>query len=252
MENLKRVQSIDRAISILKLFSEARKEMKLTDIADELDLNKSTVHGIISTLRYHGFIEQDEETQKYRLGVYLIKLGDLVSNSIDIIEIARPIINEVSMNLNETVHLSRLDKNELIYLDKVESSQSIRIFTTIGSRRPAYCTGMGKALLAYTDLNKLDELLPEELHAFTPYTITDKEILIKELYSIREEGYAIDNQESDMGLRCVAVPVFDYAGKAKYALSVSGPTIRITDKKIKTIVKVVKDAAKTISYKLGY
>ena len=252
MENLKRVQSIDRAISILKLFSEKRKEMKLTDIAEELDLNKSTVHGIISTLKYHGLIEQNEETQKYRLGVYLIKLGDLVSNSIDIIDIAHPIIDEVSQNLDETVHLSRLENNELIYMDKVESHQSIRIFTTIGSRMPAYCTGMGKALLAFSDLDKLDELLPEEFHAFTPNTITDKKILIEELYRIREKGYAIDNEESDMGLRCVAAPVFDHTGNAKYALSVSGPTIRMTEEKVEIIVKVVKDAAKKISQKLGY
>lgn len=252
MENLKRIQSIDRAMSILKLFSEKRKEMKLTDIAEELDLNKSTVHGIISTLKYHGFIEQNEETQKYRLGVYLIKLGDLVSNSMDIIDIAHPIIAEVSQNLDETVHLSRLDNNELIYMDKVESHQSIRIITTIGSRMPAYCTGMGKALLAFSDLDKLGESLPEEFEAITPNTITDKKALIKELYSIREKGYAIDNEESDMGLRCVAAPVFDHAGNAKYALSVSGPTIRMTEERIEAIIQVVKDAAKRISQKLGY
>lgn len=252
MDNLKRVQSIDRAISILKLFSENRRDMKLTEIADELDLNKSTVHGIISTLKYHGLIDQDEQTQKYRLGLYLMRLGDLVSNSIDMIEVAHPIIDQVSKNLNETVHLSRLEQSELVYLDKVESNQSIRISTAIGSRMPAYCTGMGKSLLAFSDLDKLDELLPEELETLTPNTITDKTALIQELRDIRQRGFSIDNEESDIGLRCVAAPIFDYTGKAKYALSVSGPTVRITEERLETIIQVITEAAKRISFKLGY
>lgn len=252
MNNFKKIQSIDRAALILKCFSEKRKEMKLTDIADELDLNKSTTHGIITTLKYHGLIDQDEETQKYRLGLYLIRLGNLVSNSIDIIDIAHPIIDEVSRNLDETVHLSKLDHNQLIYIDKVESNQSMRIFTTIGSRMPAYCTGMGKALLAFSDLDKIDELLPEVFDAITPNTIIDRKVLLEEFKSIRENGYSIDNEESDIGLRCVAAPIFDYDGNAKYALSVSGPTVRMTEERIETIAKVVKSAAKRISKKIGY
>ncbi len=252
MENYKRVQSIDRAVSILKCFSKQRKEMKLSEIADELSLNKSTVHGIISTLKYNGLIDQDEETQKYRLGLYLMKLGDTVASSIDIRDIAHPIIKEVSQQLNETVHLSKLDGDELIYLDKVESNQSMRIFTTIGSRMPAYCTGMGKAMLAYIDDEKINNLLPDALEPMTEYTITDKNELLKRLADIREKGYAMDNEENSIGLRCIAAPIFDHKGNAKYAISVSGPTVRMTDKRMENIISIIKDSARKISYKLGY
>jgi len=246
------VQSVDRAIQILKLFSEDRKEMKLTEIANELDLNKSTVYGILSTLKYHGLIDQDEKTQKYRLGLYLMRLGNLVANSIDVINIAHPIIEEVSHRLNETVHLSKLDRLEIVYLDKVESNQSIRISTAIGTRKPAYCTGMGKVLLAFSDLNEVEKSLPDKLQAFTPNTVIDKKVLLEELRDIKKIGYAIDREESEIGLMCIAAPIFDYNGEVKYALSVSGPTPRITGERLEKIINIAKDAARKISYKLGY
>jgi len=246
------VQSVDRAIQILKLFSEDRKEMKLTEIANELDLNKSTVYGILSTLKYHGLIDQDEKTQKYRLGLYLMRLGNLVANSIDVINIAHPIIEEVSHRLNETVHLSKLDRLEIVYLDKVESNQSVRISTAIGTRKPAYCTGMGKVLLAFSDLNEVEKSLPDKLQVFTPNTVIDKKVLLEELRDIKKIGYAIDREESEIGLMCIAAPIFDYNGEVKYALSVSGPTPRITGERLEKIINIAKDAARKISYKLGY
>lgn len=252
MDSKGRVQSIDRAVAILKCFSEKRKELKLSDISAELDLNKSTVHGIITTLKYHGLIDQDEETQKYRLGLYLIELGDIVSKSLDIRAITSPIIADVSKRLNETVHIGTLDDMEIVYIDKVESSQSMRIYTTIGARNPAYCTGVGKAMLAYLDEEKILSKLPDKLEAITPKTITNKEDLLKDLAKIRENGYSFDDEENNKGLTCVAAPIFDYSGKVKYGISVSGPTIRMTDDKIKEAIKVVKEAAMEISQKLGY
>lgn len=252
MENFRRVRSIDRAVAILKCFSEKRKEMKLSDIADELDLNKSTVHGIISTLKYHGLIDQDEETQKYRLGLYLMELGNIVSSSMNIRDIAHPIIEDISNRFEETVHLSSLDRFDVVYIDKVESHQSMRIFTTIGSRMPAYCTGVGKAMLAYMDAETLNSLIPESMDAITPHTITDKEVFLKHLKDIRSKGYAVDNEESSIGLRCIAAPVFDQNGDPKYAISISGPTVRMTEERIEDIIRAIKDSARQISYRLGY
>lgn len=252
MDDYRRIQSIDRAILILKCFTENRKEMKLSEIAYELDLNKSTVHGIISTLKYHGLIEQDEETQKYRLGMYIVELGNLVLNSIDIRKIAYPIIRDVSKQLNETVHLSKLDGSELVYLDKVESNQSMRIFTFVGSRMPIYCTGMGKAMLAYKNDDIINKFLPEILKPMTRNTITDKKELLKQLKTIRERGYAMDNEENSDGLRCIAAPIFDHNGEVRYSISVSGPTVRITEDKTENVAKIIKESAKEISYRLGY
>jgi len=247
-----RVQAIDRAVMILRLFSDERRELKLTDIAEELDLNKSTVHGIISTLKYHGLIDQNEDTQKYRLGLYLMELGDRVSHSLDIIEISSPIIKDLCSQVEETVHLGTLDGDEVVYIDKKESNQSMRIFSAIGARNPAHCTGVGKAMLAYRDMDKLEELLPDELVKLTPHTITDKKELIKELSQIREQGYALDNEENTVGLTCVAAPIFDKNGEAKYAISISGPTIRMNYKQIEKAKELVMDSTRRISRQLGY
>lgn len=252
MDSKGRVQSIDRAVGIMKLFNEDRRELKLSEISDYLDLNKSTVHGIISTLKYHGLIDQDEETQKYRLGLFNMSLGELVQKSLDIRAITSPIIDVVSQKLNETVHIGTLDEMDVVYIDKKESNQSMRIFTNIGARNPAYCTGVGKAMLAYKDEDLIRKMLPEKLEALTPKTITDKSRLTNELAKIREQGYSFDDEENNIGLTCVAAPIFDYSRKAKYGISVSGPTIRMTNEKIEEAIVVVKAAAKEISYKLGY
>lgn len=252
MDKTGRVQSVDRVVQILKCFTEKRPELKLTEISDELGLNKSTVHGLINTLKYHGLIDQDEDTQRYRLGIYLMRLGDLVSSSIDIIGIARPFIVYLCNQVEETVHLGRLDDLEVIYIDKVESTQSMRISSARGARNPAYCTGVGKAMLAYLDKKKLNQILPEKWEGFTPTTITEKEKLLIELEKVRESGFAFDFEEKDIGLTCVAAPIFDHAGKVNYAISVSGPSIRMTDEKIELTKVLLKKATLELSQKIGY
>lgn len=252
MNSKGRVQSIDRAIAVLNCFSLKRQELRLTEIADELDLNKSTAHGIITTLKYHGLIDQDEETQKYRLGLTILELASVVKDSIKINEISRPYIDEIRSKLEETVHIGTLDKKEVVYLEKAESHQSMRIVTTIGSRLPAYCTGVGKAMLAYVDEEIVKAELPDILEPVTPNTITDKDKLIEELAKIRKQGYAIDNEENNVGLTCVAAPIFDYTNKVKYSISVSGPTVRMTDGKMEEAIRLVTKSAEEISSKLGF
>ena len=252
MEDGKRVQSIDRAVMMLKLFSDTTKELKLTEIAEQLDLHKSTTFGILNTLKYHGLIRQNEENQKYSLGIYLLELGNLVINSLDIHQIASPLLNNIRNSIEETVHLGMLDGSEVIYIDKQESYQSMRIFTTIGTRNPAYCTGVGKAMLAFQRPEAIDSVLSNELKAFTQHTITSKSDLLKEMEEIRECGYAMDHEERIDGLTCVATPIFDYTGQARYAISVSGPTLRMTDEKILAAIEILKRASSEISAKMGF
>lgn len=252
MDVLGKVLSVDKALIIIKLLAEKGRDMKLTEISEELDINKGTLHGLISTLKFHGFIDQDGKTQKYRLGLYLIELGDTASKSLDIIQITSPIIEEVSNRLQETVHIAKLDNFDVVYVDKKESKQSMRIYTSIGSRNPAYCTGVGKAMLAYLDEDTLNMLLPEKVEKFTPNTVTNKEEFIKRLKLIKEKGYALDNEEFSIGLKCVAAPIFNHEGKAIYGLSVSGPSVRMTEEKIQESIKLIKLAAEKISRKIGY
>lgn len=253
MEKSGRVQAIDRAVQILQCFSEKKPELKLKEISDMLGINKSTVHGIITTLKYHGLIDQEEESQKYRLGLSLMKYGDLVSKSMDVVSIARPFITKLSDTLEETVHLGRLDGFDVVYIDKIESTQSMRISTARGTRNPAYCTGVGKAMLAHMPLTVIQTWLKSDpLNALTEKTITDKKQFFEELEYIRERGYALDNEENSIGLICVAAPVFDHQGEAVYSISISGPTVRMSSDKIKRSAEAVKRAAEEISQRLGY
>ena len=249
---LGKVKSVDKALLILKLLKEKGRDMRLTEISDELDIDKGTLHGLISTLKFHGFVDQDRKTQKYRLGLYLIQLGESTLKSLDIIEITSPIIEEVSDKLQETVHIGELDGIEVVYVNKKESKQSMRIYTEIGARNPAFCTGVGKVMLAYLNEDDLYNIIPDELKEYTPYTITDKKELINNLMTIKEKGYALDNEEYSMGLKCVAAPILNYEGEAIYAISVSGPTVRMTEEKVRESIKEIKKAAEEISIKIGY
>lgn len=246
-----RIQSIDRAVEVLNCFNSRQKELRLTEIAEQLHISKSTAHGIVNTLKWHGLLNQDEETQKYRLGLRLMEMGELVKKSINITEIAGSHIDELCDLLEETVHLGTLVGTEVMYVDKRESQQSIRITTTIGSRIPAHSTGIGKCLLAYSP-ESLIEQLPEELEVYTPHTIATKKQLKEELDTIRQAGYAYDKEEFSKGLYCVAAPIFDYNDQVRYALSVSGPTIRMNPSKVKVVTKLVLKVSKEISMKMGY
>ena len=252
MDRTGRVQSIDRAVMILKCFSERNRELSLAEIADRLDLNKSTLHGIISTLKHHNLMDQDERTQKYRLGLGLMELGAIVSNSMDVNEIAEPFLNDLCNRLDETVHMCLLDDKDVVYIGKKESNQSIRIITKIGARIPAYCTGVGKAILANLDEPEVDKHLPDKMIKSAPKTITDKVELKKEFAKIRERGYSTDDEEYTPGLSCVAAPIFDRSGRVRYAISTSGPSVRMTPEKVQEAIRLVTEAAMDISRKLGY
>lgn len=252
MKNLVRVQSIDRAVAILDCFTENRRELKLSDIAQMLDLNKSTVHGLLNTLKYHGFIEQDEVTQKYRLGTRFIVYGDLVINSMDILNISYPIIERVCEKIEETVHIAMLDGSEVVYIEKKECNKSIKTSTKIGARVPAYVTADGRIILCYLEKDKLKELLPRNLKKFTPKTVTDKSQLLEVLTTIKKDGYAIDYEEAVLGLVCIAAPIMDYTGAVRYSLSTTCPTVRMTEDKIKEYIHIIKNAANEISCRIGY
>lgn len=252
MNNLVRVQSIDRAVAILECFSENRRELKLSEIVYMLDLNKSTVHGILNTLKYHRFIDQDEITKKYRLGIRFIEYGELVINSMDVRNIAYPIIEDVCERIEETVHVAMLDGSDVVYVEKKECNKSIKTSTKIGARFPAYITADGKIILSYLDDDKLNEFLPEKIKKLTPNTITDRNKLLKVLHEMRNKGYATDNEEVVQGISCVAAPIIEHTGRVRFSLSITGPTVRMTQDKMKEYIDIISEAAKEISFRIGY
>lgn len=252
MKEITRVQSIDRAVAILDCFSEEKKELRLSEISERLGLNKSTVHGIISTLKYHGFISQDEETQKYKLGIRFVEFGDLVINSMNIRNAAVPVIDAVCERIEETVHIAMLDGLDVVWIEKRECTKSIKTSTKIGARLPAYTTADGKIIICYQNKDKIKNYLPKRISQYTNNTITNKGEFIKKLEEMKKNGYAIDNEEYVEGLKCVAAPIFDHNGKVRFSLSTTGPAFRMDEERIKELIVIIKEAANEISHRIGY
>jgi IclR family transcriptional regulator, KDG regulon repressor len=247
------IQSVERAADVLELFLTSSAELSVKEISQELDLSKSTVHGIIKTLEHRGYLEQNPNDLKYRLGMKLFELGIAVENQLDVGKIARPIIESLVAELKETVHLVVLQRDEVIYIEKVEGPQTLRISSQVGKRAPIHCTGVGKAILAFQGDAEIDRiLLHSPLEPYTEYTLTDKEEIKKQLKTIHQQGFSVDDEEIELGLRCVAAPIFNHQGKAIASVSCAAPTMRLEDEQLSKVIQGIKQAALEISKCMGY
>lgn len=246
------IQSVVRAFDILEALSNAGGEASLKEISQRTGLNKSTAHGILVTLHAKGYVGQARNGW-YTLGLRLIELGNAAVARLELRSQAQDVLRELSDQFQETVHLVTRDGTDVVYVDKVESPQSMRIVSQVGLRLPAVCTGVGKAILAHMPDQETERLLEQvQLKEFTSNTITDKEKLIAHLSEVRARGYALDDEEIMVGLRCVAAPIFDHTGACVGALSVSGPSIRMGPGRIASMIPAVCEAGRRISQRLGY
>lgn len=244
------LQTISRSIQLLRCFDE-EPELGISELAQRLGIAKSTVYGIVSTLEIHNFLEQDRRTGRYRLGTEIFRLGTKVKS--DLLNIAKPYMEKLVADYSETVHLVVPDQCSILYIHKIESPHSMRICSRVGERLPLYCTAVGKMILAQMDEEeRADVFSATSFHPFTPNTIQDKSVLMQELAKIRADGFAVDREELEMGLTCVAAPVFDGNGKPGAAISVAGPTVRMTDRAIEKIAQGLLDATREISGRIGY
>ncbi len=248
----KRLSSVANAMRLLKAFSDEEYEIGLSQLAKQLNLAKSTVHRLASTLIGADMLEQTRETGKYRLGMALFEMGTLVRRQMDFSTEARPFLTMLRDTTGETVHLAILEHASIIYINYLASRQVIRMSTELGMRKPAYCTGEGKALMAFQSAESIEQIIRGGLAQRTVKTIIDPAALRKELAAIRTRGYAIDDEESEAGMRCIAAPVRDSAGKVIAATGVAGPTQRLTKKKLMAYAPDVIGAADAISQRLGY
>lgn len=247
------IKSVAKALRIIEILAENGREMALGEIAERLKMPKSTTHGLISTLCSFGYVDQSSFTGKYRLGLRLFELGNIVAMRLEVKSVAAPYIEKLLDETQETVHLTILDNGEVLYIDKRESHQSIRIASRVGARLPAHCTGVGKVLLAFLPAEERKKIIAEKgLKRFTKNTITDPEALEAELARVREQGYAFDNEEFMEGLRCVAAPIRDYTGKVCAAISISGPVSRLRGEKLGKAVELITSTAAGISSEMGY
>ena len=253
MMEKKIIRSIDRTLQILELFSLEKPEWGVTEISKALNIYKSNVHNVLTTLAEKGFVIKDSKTDKYKLGIKFFELGSIVIKNMDLRKIAHPYMEKLLKEFNETVHLGILVEGEILSIEQEESGQSLSPRIFIGKRAPLHCTGIGKAIMAYLPKDKFAFTIKEiGLIRYTEGTISNEEELEKELEKIREQGYAVDNMEHEEGVRCVAGPIRDYTGKVSASLSVSGPAFRINENNVPNIAKKVKEYCDYISKEMGY
>ncbi|SFL31507.1 IclR family transcriptional regulator [Halanaerobium salsuginis] len=247
------IKSLDRAIDILEIILQQENGMGVTEISRELDLHKSTVYRLLDTLKFRGYLEKNEENHKYFAGIKLFELSSLVLNDIDNRMRLRPYLEELMQETQETIHLGILDEGEIIYLDKVESNATIRMYSQVGKRVPAHSTSLGKAILAYLPVEKVINLLQEKgMPAKTKNTITDLEQFIEHLNKVKKQGYAIDDEELEADIRCLAGPIFNHRGEVIAAFSVSAPITRMTEQRMVKLEELVVKYSQKMSRSLGF
>ncbi|MFN3133975.1 MAG: IclR family transcriptional regulator [Candidatus Kryptonium sp.] len=253
MRTTQKNSSIEKAFAILSVFSQngGRFELGVGEISKVLKMHKSTVHRFLRSMEKIGVIEKNNETGKYRLGLKLYELGNSVSLKKIMVDRARKYLEDLHWYLNETVHFATLKNGEVAYLDKIIADRNFVIISEVGKRLPAHCTGLGKVMLAFLPESEVRRIIKEKgLKRFTKNTITNRKDLFEELKKIRERGYAIDNEEIEDGLRCIAAPIFNGEGKVIAAVSISGPSSRINEATYDEYSKYVIKTAKLISEEL--
>ncbi len=247
------IQSVERAADILELFLVTKPELSIKEISEHLNLSKSTVHGIIKTLEHRGYLQQNPEDLKYKPGIKLFELGNFVGKNLDIAKVAKPFIRELVDELNETVHLVSLQRDEIIYIEKVEGQSALTIYSHIGKRAPFHSTGVGKSILAHLNENEVNRILSSiTLESFTKHTMTNIEEIKEQLHDIREQGYAVDDEEIELGLKCIAAPIFNHQGNVIASISCAAPKMRLDENKLPQVIAGITRAAAEISSCLGY
>jgi len=246
----KTIQSVDRAIEILRCF-EKNEELGVTEIGKMVNLHKSTAFNLISTLEKAGLLTKDENSSRYKLGIELFRLGTLVNSNLR--KMCMPYLEKLVGMYSETVNLVARNDDLVIYLEKIDSPHSMRISTNEGMRLPMYSTAVGKSIMATLPKDEVEDIIGKiSFCKFTEYTICGAGELLDQLQSIREKGYAEDIQEYEIGLTCVAAAIRDYTGIANYAISVSGPHSRMTEEVRSRIGQTLVEFTGELSRKMGY
>ncbi len=241
------------AARLLKVFRSRESDLGVSELARRLGLGKSTVHRLLTTLAAEGLIEQDARTGNYRLGLVMFELGEAVRVHMDLHAAAGPVLAELRAQTQESSQVGVLDGAEVVYIDRLESAHSLRLFTETGRRVPVHCTSSGKVLLAYLPEPELRALLQAApLTAMTQHTITSADQLLAELRRVRRRGWAEAVNERELGLASIAAPIRDSAGAVVAAISIGVPLARCTVMNLRRMAPVIVEAAEAASRRLGW
>lgn len=241
------VQSVGRALSLLQILAESPADCSLSDITRQAKLPPSTVHRLLNSLVQAGYASQNPVTARYGLGNNLILLSRKAAQKHQLIQIARPYLEELALQVGETANLTTRQDDMVIQLDHVDSPNILRVTYPVGERFPLHASASGKLFLAFLPPETRDQILKSKRRAFTAATLTDREKLLRELEVIRQRGYSIDDAEREIGVRCVAAPVRNQRGQVVAAISLTGPTLRVTTARLHELAAVLMKTAQTIS-----
>jgi IclR family transcriptional regulator, KDG regulon repressor len=248
------IQAVSHALDLLEQFHDEVDELGVTELSKRLKLHKNNVFRLLATLESRNYIEQNRVTENYRLGLKTLELGQTFIKQMGLLRQSRPVLESLVKECNETTYVAILKEAHIVYLDVVETDLTVRVVPRVGARLPAYCTAAGKVQIAYMTDEELENYLPtKEMKRYTPKTLIDKDELKKHLKVIADQGYAIDDEEMDVGVKCVGAPIRDYTRRIIGAVSISGPSMRFSDERLeKELIPLVVRSGEEISHKLGY
>lgn len=248
------VQAVSNAIDILELLGEYEHELSVSEIVHQLSLTKSNVSKLLSNLEYFGYVELNRYTGNYRLGVKIFQISQAYINKLNLIEVSQHSMQQLKDLLNESVYIGILNGKNIVYLDVIETDEPVRVRSRIGNVGPAYATAMGKAHLSALEDKEIDDLFGNKsFQKFTDNTIVSIKELKEEIKTVKENGYAIDNEEYEVGVCCVAAPIYDFLGKVIAAISISAPIERVDKSRLDAeIIPALLDSSKKLSVKFGY
>ena len=251
--NSYRVKSIEKAMLMLKLFTPKCSELTLGELSEGLAVHKSTAYRIAVTLSEGGFLRRNSQKGTYSLGLKILNLSSTLINSLELRTQARPYLEKLVKEINETVHLGVLDQDEVVYIDKLDASRGIRIFSDIGKRAPCHCTALGKALLADLPPETVRRILEKKgMKCYTPNTIVNVSSFLEHMIKVKQDGYALDLEEHEPLVHCIAVPIRDYTQNTIATLSVTFIIKNFSEGILNNYISIIKEAGIKISSDMGY
>lgn len=249
----KKVQTLERALDIIEVLATAEEGLGVTEIGQQIGLHKSTVYRLLSALSERGYVEKHPKDTTYKLGLKFVEISGLFLKQLELKTEALPFMRRLVEIIGQPVHLAIREGTEVVYIEKVESVNSIRMYSQIGRRVPVYCSAIGKILLTGLTDEGLEQVLDQlQVEKFTANTIDSREMFQRELQRVRVQGWAVDNEEHEPNIRCIAAPVYDYTGKIIAAISVSGEKRVIRPERDEELAGYVRETAEHISGRMGY
>jgi len=245
------IRAVERALEVLECFSIKTPELSMTQIAEKININKSTVHRLLATLERRRFVERDPISGTYRAGIHLLQLAYLAMETNDLRRVAEPFMRQLWEQVRETIDLAVFDGNEIVYVGVIESPQRVKLAAAVGQRLPAFCTASGKAFLAYLPKDTVMHVFEHDLHQYTPNTVISPERIIEDLRICQEQGFAITEQEFEEGINAIGAPIIGRNGMPIATVSVAGPAYRLTREKMIEMSSSVRETANMISQEVG-